>query len=68
MNLDQNKLEAMTVNERLSHLGLIAEFDQAVASGQLQDVVNVLRKAKLTDEQAQETAQTLLSNPKKYGF
>lgn len=61
----QYGVEAMTVNERLSHFKLFDEFHRAVASRRLQDVVSVLKKAKLTTEQAQETAETILANPRK---
>lgn len=68
VNSKQYEFESMTVNERLSHFKLFDEFHRAVGTRRLQDVVSVLKKAKLTTEQAQETAETILANPRKYGF
>lgn len=58
----------MTVNERLSHFGLIPEFDAAVASRDTEAIVAVLVRAGLTPEQAQETASVAVANPWRYGL
>ena len=65
--IDQ-RVSGMTVNERLAHFGLFKALDSAVASRQIDSVVSVLRKAHLSDRQALETAQAILSNPSHYGF
>jgi hypothetical protein len=65
--IDQ-KIPGMTVNERLAHFGLFEAFDAAVASRQLDSIVSVLRQARLSERQALESAQAILSNPAHYGF
>ena len=52
----------MTVNERLAHFGLVESFDAAISSRDFSSVVSVLQQAKLTDEQAFETATAVLAN------
>ena len=58
----------MTVNERLSYFGLFDEFDSAVSVRDLQTVVSVLVRAKLTPSQALDTATAVLNNPSNYGL
>ena len=59
---------AMTVNERLVHFGLFAEFEAAVRARDKPAVVAVLLKAQLTPEQAESTACALLAAPGRYGY
>ena len=61
-------LDGMTVNERLLELGLVEAFDAAIVSRNHSAAVHVLRKAKLTPEQAQQTVSAIFSDPKRYGF
>jgi hypothetical protein len=69
MDIDETKhLAGMTVNERLLHFGLCQTFDAAVESRDISTVVEVLRKAALTEAQALETASAVLSNPTFYGL
>jgi hypothetical protein len=68
MDPDSEAIEGMTVNERLSHFGLLDSFDAAVRSRQSVSVVNVLLQARFTEKQAHQTADTILSNPGFYGF
>jgi hypothetical protein len=65
---DNYPVAAMTVNERLDHFGLYADFLAAVASREFRAVTEVLRTAELTDEQAHETAIAILANPARYGL
>jgi NhaP-type Na+/H+ and K+/H+ antiporter len=53
----------MTVNERLAHFDLLHAFDSAVASRDFAAIFAVLRQAKLTDQQARQTATEVLANP-----
>jgi hypothetical protein len=62
------QIEGMTVNERLAHFDLFEAFDAAVLSRDLSKIVALLRKAKFSEEQAIYTAETILSDPAKYGF
>jgi hypothetical protein len=65
---DSSNIGGMTVNERLIHLGLMAEFEAAVKSRDLSAVEAVLIRAKFTPQQAHDTASTLLRAPGKYGY
>jgi hypothetical protein len=62
------QIEGMTVNERLAHFHLFEAFDAAVLSRDLSKIAAVLRKAKLSEEQAIYTTETILSDPAKYGY
>ena len=53
-------LGGMTVNERLSHLGLIAEFDAAVARGDADTVKQLLRRCQLTELDVEAAASAAL--------
>jgi hypothetical protein len=61
-------ISGMTVNERLSQLGLFEAFDSAIASREVSAVVAVLKQVALTDKQAHETATAILADPGHYGF
>lgn len=65
---DLDYIAGMTVNKRLAHFGLFHAFDTAVDSRQLSAVVEILRRAKLTEAEAQETASAVLANPSLYGL
>lgn len=61
-------LSGMTINERLSTLGLVDEFDLAARRRERSVMVDLLRKAQLTESDAISCADTILSDPQKYGF
>jgi len=63
-----DQIASMTINERLAHFDLFRAFDSAVAARDLSAVVSVLQQAKLTDQQAHQTATEVLANPPHYGF
>lgn len=65
---NDSDIAAMTVNERLSHLGLFDEFDSALAARDLNSVISVLLRAELSPGQAVETATAVLADPGKYGY
>ena len=65
---DNDQIAGMTVNERLLHFGLFEAFDSAVATREILAVVAVLQRAKLTDQEAHETASAILANPSYYGL
>ena len=64
----KSKFAGMTVNERLCIAGLIDEFDNAVKSRNKSQIIETLKKTDLTKQQATETTEAILSNPKRYGF
>ena len=61
-------LSGMTVNERLSALGLADAFDAAIARRDKTAAVEVLLKAQLSRQQAHQTVELILADPKRYGF
>jgi hypothetical protein len=61
-------VDGMTVNERLYHSGLIESFDLAAKSRDFGALVHLLVQAKLSEEQAEQTARGLLDDPKRYGY
>ena len=60
---DDTQIAGMTVNERLAHFGLFDAFDSAVKSRNPGAVINVLLRANLSVEQANETAVSVLAAP-----
>jgi hypothetical protein len=65
---DESDIAGMTVNERLAHFGLFADFESAVRARDKSAVIAVLLKARFTVEQAEYTATTLLHAPYRYGY
>jgi hypothetical protein len=61
-------LKGMTVNERLFVCDLLKSFDKATRRRDRGKMISVLLDAQLTNEQAIETVDTILKNPKYYGF
>ena len=64
----KEELKGMTVNERLYVCGLFDEWDNAVKNRDKNEMINILTKVALSEEQAIETTNATLKNPKKYGF
>jgi hypothetical protein len=62
------ELGGMTVNERLVACGALDEWDQAVRRRDRDRMITVLRDVALSGEQAQQTADAVLRDPKRYGF
>jgi len=58
----------MTVNERLFEAGLMSEFDSAVRARDREHIIAVLMRVALSKDDAAFTADTILANPKRYGF
>ena len=65
---DESTIAGMTVNERLQHFGLVAEFDAAISAGDRPAVIDILRRARFTEERANYTASRVLSAPELYGY
>jgi hypothetical protein len=62
------ELGGMTVNERLAVCGVIDKWDQAVRRRSRPEMIEVLRSVALSEDQAAQTTDAVLRNPKKYGF
>ena len=65
---DEPNVGGMTVNERLVHFGLVAEFDQAVTVRDKAAAVSILIRARFTPQQADYTASKVLSAPERYRY
>jgi hypothetical protein len=65
---DRERYGGMTLNERLYVSGLAGEFDAAVRRGDREAVISILTKVALSDSDAAWSADTVLANPKRYGF
>jgi hypothetical protein len=61
-------ISGMTVNERLSHLGLADAFASAARARNRPAMIEVLIKAQLKEAQAKETTDAVLAQPRRYGF
>jgi len=66
--MNEQDLKGMNVNERLLTLGLFAEWDIAAKARDGDALRALLRKARFTEQQANQTVEALLANPKRYGF
>lgn len=62
------RFSAMTVNERLFAAKLSEVFDLAVNKRDKEQLLEILKKVELSDEQANSTIDAIFSNPKKYGY
>jgi len=58
----------MTVNERLAVAGLLGQFDDAARRRDRAAMISLLIQVALSDKQATTTIDTLLANPKHYGY
>ena len=62
------KIEGMTINERLWHFDLFEKFSAAARNRDNPKLVEILKEAKFSDLRANATATVLLSDPAKYGY
>ena len=58
----------MTVNERLVSAGLLDAFDAAARGRDKFRMNEILLSVQLSADQAAEAVNTILNDPKKYGF
>ena len=65
---EPSNLGAMTVNERLSHFGLVSAFDTAIKARDKSAAISILMQAGLSAEQAEYTASQTLKAPARYGY
>jgi hypothetical protein len=63
----QPDYSGMTVNERLFSAGLLADWDAAAQSRNRKRMVELLSKVDLAG-QADQIADTILTDPLRYGF
>jgi|AGTN01.1.fsa_nt_gi hypothetical protein len=63
---DEPNLAGMTVNERLFHVGILDQWDAAVRRRDRNEMIALLEQVEVTDPHV--TADTVLANPRAYGF
>ncbi|WP_461356792.1 hypothetical protein [Bradyrhizobium sp. USDA 4454] len=56
----------MTVNERLAHVGIVDQWDEAVRRRDRRTMIELLERVEVREPHV--VADTVLANPKKYGF
>jgi hypothetical protein len=56
-----NELQAMTTGERLSMIGLYAEYEQAIAVQDRDKMIAILQQAAFDRESAERTVETQLT-------
>jgi hypothetical protein len=62
-----SKYSGMTVNERLYEAGIVNAWDTAAISRNRAHMIELLVQVDLS-EQAEEIVDTILADPKRYGF
>ena len=65
---DESNIGGLTVNERLHHFGLLADFDTAIKARNKAAAIEVLTQARFSPEQAESTVSRVLSAPERYGY
>lgn len=58
----------MTVNERLFTAGTIEQFDSAARQRDRAAMIALLLAVELDEQQAAQTADTILLNPRQYSY
>lgn len=64
----ESELAGMTINERLYAMGLLNQWDSAANAKDRSKMIDILKQCALSEKQCIETVDTILKNPKKYGF
>ena len=62
------ELDGMTVNERLFACGVLDKWDSAARLRKRQEMIEILCSAAMTEQQAAETTDAVLRDPRKYGL
>ena len=65
---ENESFSGMTVNERLVVAGSIDQFDAAARGRDRQAMIALLLAVQLDDQQAAHTTDSILSNPRQYGY
>jgi len=68
MKPEKPKYVGMTTNERLCEAGLMDQFDDATKGRNKEQMRHILRHVELSENDAEAIADTILADPKRYGF
>jgi hypothetical protein len=63
---DESSLAGMTVNERLSHVGIIDQWDEAARRRDRAAMIELLEQVEVPEPHL--IADAVLADPKKFGF
>jgi hypothetical protein len=63
---DEPGLAGMTVNERLSHVGIIDQWDEAARQRDREAMITLLEQVEVPEPHL--IADAVLADPKKFGF
>ncbi|MGX5851675.1 hypothetical protein ACWGTO_32145 [Mesorhizobium sp. PL10] len=63
---DEPSLAGMTINERLFHVGVLDRWDATVRRRDRGTMIELLQQVEVSDPHL--TVDTVLANPKMYGF
>ena len=66
MNERSARLSGMTINERLSHGGLMEQWDTAARRRDRIEMIRLFREVEVAEPD--ETVDAVLANPTKFGF
>ena len=58
----------MTTNERLFVAGTLERFDDAVKKADRETMVKLLVNVQISGEEARQITETILSDPKRFGY
>jgi hypothetical protein len=58
----------MTLNERLFETGMANRFAQAAKEKDAEEMIRILRRLSLDEKEARLSTETILKDPKKYGY
>jgi hypothetical protein len=65
---NDNELAGMTLNERLVVCGLYAEWNLHAKTRDREAMISVLSRAGLSVDEARYTAESVLADPRRFGF
>ena len=63
-----NQYVGMTTNERLFAAKLLDQFDDSIRARDRELAASILQRVGLTRWHAEQVAETILANPKTYGY
>lgn len=66
--MNDSDIAGMTPNERLSHFGLLKEFDRATLKRDRADMVRIFHRAQFPSPEAERTVDAILADPTLYGL
>ena len=66
--MNDSDIAGMTPNERLSHFGLLVEFDRAALKRNRAEMVNIFHRAQFPSPDAERTVDAILADPTLYGL